>query len=158
MFPFLFHYHFPDCLFQFYFHTLFPFLTVPSLSSSRSHLLLILTVEGHDKVSGTITEGRLTLVDLAGSERISRTEARGIRLVEAAAINKSLSALGQVCACCVCVSVRICLWCVCVHGYGCGRVGVGVCVCCICGCGHVPMCRCMYVCLLKWPDIRAHVV
>ena len=48
-------------------------------------------------MSGTITEGRLTLVDLAGSERISRTEAKGIRLVEAAAINKSLSALGQVC-------------------------------------------------------------
>lgn len=36
------------------------------------------------------------LVDLAGSERISRSEATGQRLVEAAAINKSLSALGQV--------------------------------------------------------------
>ena len=35
-------------------------------------------------------------MDLAGSERISRTEAKGMRLVEAAAINKSLSALGQV--------------------------------------------------------------
>ena len=78
-------------------NTHYPFLSLPSPSSSRSHLLLILTVEGHDKVSGTITEGRLTLVDLAGSERISRTEAKGIRLVEAAAINKSLSALGQVC-------------------------------------------------------------
>jgi len=40
--------------------------------------------------------GRLTLVDLAGSERIARSEATGERLVEAAAINKSLSALGQV--------------------------------------------------------------
>jgi len=38
----------------------------------------------------------LTLCDLAGSERISKTEAEGQRLVEAAAINKSLSALGQV--------------------------------------------------------------
>lgn len=36
------------------------------------------------------------LVDLAGSERISRSEATGQRLVEAAAINKSLTALGQV--------------------------------------------------------------
>jgi kinesin family member C2/C3 len=35
------------------------------------------------------------MVDLAGSERISKTEATGQRLVEAAAINKSLSALGQ---------------------------------------------------------------
>ena len=74
----------------------------------------MLSVEGHDKVSGTVTEGRLTLVDLAGSERISRTEAKGIRLVEAAAINKSLSALGQVCACvCVCVHACVCV-CVCV--------------------------------------------
>jgi kinesin family protein C2/C3 len=39
------------------------------------------------------------LVDLAGSERISRSEATGQRLVEAAAINKSLTALGQVNEC-----------------------------------------------------------
>ncbi|KAK3103694.1 hypothetical protein FSP39_021089 [Pinctada imbricata] len=65
-------------------------------SSSRSHLLLMLAVEGHDKVTGAISKGTLTLCDLAGSERISKTEAEGQRLVEAAAINKSLSALGQV--------------------------------------------------------------
>lgn len=64
--------------------------------SSRSHLLFMLKVEGHDTVSKATSKGRLTLVDLAGSERISRSEATGIRLVEAAAINKSLSALGQV--------------------------------------------------------------
>ena len=63
--------------------------------SSRSHLLLQLMVEGHDTVSGQVTRGKLTMVDLAGSERISKTEATGQRLVEAAAINKSLSALGQ---------------------------------------------------------------
>lgn len=57
----------------------------------------MLTVEGHDKVTGAITKGTLVLCDLAGSERISKTEAEGQRLVEAAAINKSLSALGQVC-------------------------------------------------------------
>ena len=84
----------------------------------------MLSVEGHDKVSGTVTEGRLTLVDLAGSERISRTEAKGIRLVEAAAINKSLSALGQVCAC-VCVCVHACV-CVCVCVCVCARTQVVV--------------------------------
>lgn len=56
----------------------------------------MLTVEGHDKVTGAISKGTLVLCDLAGSERISKTEAEGQRLVEAAAINKSLSALGQV--------------------------------------------------------------
>ena len=66
------------------------------LFSSRSHLLLMLSVEGQDKVTGAITRGTLILCDLAGSERISKTEAEGQRLVEAAAINKSLSALGQV--------------------------------------------------------------
>ena len=65
-------------------------------NSSRSHLLFTLKVQGFDTVSKATSSGRLTLVDLAGSERISRSEASGIRLVEAAAINKSLSALGQV--------------------------------------------------------------
>lgn len=66
------------------------------MCSSRSHLLLMLQLEAYNTVSHTTTRGRLTLVDLAGSERISRSEASGLRLVEAAAINKSLSALGQV--------------------------------------------------------------
>ena len=56
----------------------------------------MLRLTAHDTVSMTTTHGRLTLVDLAGSERISRSEAVGQRLVEAAAINKSLTALGQV--------------------------------------------------------------
>lgn len=67
-----------------------------TLHSSRSHLLLLLSLKSYNLVSGVTTRGRLTLVDLAGSERISRSEATGLRLVEAAAINKSLSALGQV--------------------------------------------------------------
>lgn len=53
-------------------------------------------MEGSDEVSGLTSRGTLTLCDLAGSERISKTEAEGQRLVEAAAINKSLTALGQV--------------------------------------------------------------
>ncbi|XP_067855671.1 uncharacterized protein [Heptranchias perlo] len=58
--------------------------------------MLTLCVNGVDSVSGTTYHGTLTLCDLAGSERISKTEATGQRLVEAAAINKSLTALGQV--------------------------------------------------------------
>ena len=64
-------------------------------ASSRSHLILTIIIEGKNNISGVVSKGRLTLVDLAGSERISKTEATGQRLVEAAAINKSLSALGR---------------------------------------------------------------
>lgn len=71
-------------------------LTLALVNSSRSHLLVGIQLEGYNKVSGVTSRGRLTLVDLAGSERISKSEAKGQRLVEAAAINKSLSALGQV--------------------------------------------------------------
>ncbi|XP_054476497.1 kinesin-like protein KIFC3 [Anoplopoma fimbria] len=70
--------------------------TKMNIQSSRSHLVVALQVEGSDRVSGLTSRGTLTLCDLAGSERISRTEAEGQRLVEAAAINKSLTALGQV--------------------------------------------------------------
>ena len=70
--------------------------TKMNTDSSRSHLLLLLKLHGTDRVTNAVTRGTLTLVDLAGSERISKTEATGQRLVEAAAINKSLSALGQV--------------------------------------------------------------
>ena len=70
--------------------------TSMNASSSRSHLLLQITVNTYNNISNVSTTGKLTLVDLAGSERISKSEATGQRLVEAAAINKSLSALGQV--------------------------------------------------------------
>ncbi|MGH0125601.1 UNVERIFIED_CONTAM: hypothetical protein FKN15_010367 [Acipenser sinensis] len=70
--------------------------TKMNISSSRSHLVLILRVDATDKVSGVKSHGTLTLCDLAGSERISRTEALGQRLVEAAAINTSLTSLSQV--------------------------------------------------------------
>ena len=53
-------------------------------------------VEGINLVTEVKTHGKLSLVDLAGSERVAKSEAVGQRLVEAAAINKSLSALGQI--------------------------------------------------------------
>ena len=65
-------------------------------ASSRSHLVLTLEVTGVDKVTKEKTVGKLRMVDLAGSERNSKSGATGQQLVEANAINTSLSALGQV--------------------------------------------------------------
>lgn len=64
--------------------------------SSRSHSILTVYVDAQDSVSGERTRSKLHLVDLAGSERLSKTGATGERLVEAQAINKSLSSLGDV--------------------------------------------------------------
>ncbi|CAN9507978.1 unnamed protein product [Ophioblennius macclurei] len=67
--------------------------------SSRSHALFLITVEcsqpGPDGRKH-IRVGRLNLVDLAGSERQAKTGVQGDRLKEAAKINLSLSALGNV--------------------------------------------------------------
>uniref|UniRef100_A0A3B3ZE69 Kinesin-like protein n=1 Tax=Periophthalmus magnuspinnatus TaxID=409849 RepID=A0A3B3ZE69_9GOBI len=67
--------------------------------SSRSHALFLITVEcsqpGPDGRKH-IRVGRLNLVDLAGSERQAKTGVHGERLKEAAKINLSLSALGNV--------------------------------------------------------------
>lgn len=67
--------------------------------SSRSHALFLITVEcsqpGPDGRKH-IRVGRLNLVDLAGSERQAKTGVLGERLKEAAKINLSLSALGNV--------------------------------------------------------------
>jgi len=70
--------------------------TAMNTASSRSHLLLQLRVTVTHTVTKKQARSLLTLVDLAGSERVSKSEVSGNGLVEAAAINKSLSSLGQV--------------------------------------------------------------
>jgi kinesin family protein 5 len=65
-------------------------------ASSRSHAVLTVRVARTERVSGAARAGRLVLVDLAGSETNRATGTAGAALREAAAINKSLSALGNV--------------------------------------------------------------
>ena len=64
--------------------------TAMNSSSSRSHS--IVEIELRSRRSQAV----LHLVDLAGSERVSRSKVTGERLKEAASINKSLAALGNV--------------------------------------------------------------
>jgi kinesin family protein C2/C3 len=69
--------------------------------SSRSHAVLSIryhsvAVDSGDATTESSPAPVLHLVDLAGSERIAKSEVKGIHLKEAQAINKSLSALGDV--------------------------------------------------------------
>ena len=67
-------------------------------TSSRSHAVLQIICEHKDRDAGIQAElriGKLSLIDLAGSERASKTNNRGIRMIEGANINKSLLALGN---------------------------------------------------------------
>lgn len=64
--------------------------------SSRSHSVFVIKIIGENKQSGKRADGILNLVDLAGSERLASSQARGDRLKETQAINKSLSSLGDV--------------------------------------------------------------
>lgn len=66
--------------------------------SSRSHSVFILNISGNNASTGESIEGILNLVDLAGSERLNQSGSTGDRLKETQAINKSLSALGDVIA------------------------------------------------------------
>lgn len=66
--------------------------------SSRSHAILLVTVEHKERDAGTDAEvkvGRFSLIDLAGSERAANTNNTGLRMVEGANINRSLLALGN---------------------------------------------------------------
>ncbi|KAJ1956527.1 Kinesin-like protein kif15 [Dipsacomyces acuminosporus] len=67
--------------------------------SSRSHSVLLLVIQSLKQMDSGLTEireSRFNLVDLAGSERQKLANTSGLRLKEAANINKSLSALGKV--------------------------------------------------------------
>ena len=75
--------------------------TAANRESSRSHALFTVALESKARLvpgagAWRRRSGTLHLVDLAGSERQRASEAAGQRLKEAAAINKSLSALGNV--------------------------------------------------------------
>merc|ERR1711988_1942445 len=65
-------------------------------ASSRSHLLLTITVECTVQETEQVIYGKITLCDLAGSERPKKSEVTGDALKEAIEINKSLTALDDV--------------------------------------------------------------
>merc|ERR1712142_148303 len=64
--------------------------------SSRSHSVFLLRIEGFNTATHEKCSSMLNLVDLAGSERVKDSGSEGMRLMEAQAINKSLSNLGNV--------------------------------------------------------------
>ena len=70
--------------------------TSMNAQSSRSHSVFTLHLEGVNEKRGISLKGALNLVDLAGSERVKKSKVTGDKLKEAAAINKSLSALSTV--------------------------------------------------------------
>jgi kinesin family protein 18/19 len=72
--------------------------TEANSQSSRSHAVLQIAIEKHDRGAGikrAIKTGKLSLIDLAGSERASASANRGQLLKEGANINKSLLALSS---------------------------------------------------------------
>ncbi|KAF8580927.1 kinesin-domain-containing protein [Ramaria rubella] len=65
-------------------------------ASSRSHAVLAITVTKVDALEQKVLTGKINLVDLAGSENNKLTGNDPARMAESAAINKSLTVLGQV--------------------------------------------------------------
>lgn len=65
-------------------------------TSSRSHCIFILALQGRELGSDTIWNSKLHLVDLAGSERVHKSDPETQIKNEAKYINKSLSFLEQV--------------------------------------------------------------
>ncbi|XP_066547507.1 kinesin-like protein KIF18A, partial [Amia ocellicauda] len=68
-------------------------------SSSRSHAVFQIYIKQHNnthRINQTMRVAKLNLVDLAGSERGSPTNAKGVRTLEGANINRSLLVLGRI--------------------------------------------------------------
>jgi len=70
--------------------------TAMNMASSRSHLILTITVKRTNKATGAESSSKIMLCDLAGSERLKKSLAAGDVQKEAIEINKSLTALGEV--------------------------------------------------------------
>lgn len=51
-----------------------------NVESSRSHLIIGVTIESTNLTNGSVTYGKLSLVDLAGSERAAKTGAKDEQL------------------------------------------------------------------------------
>merc|ERR1719233_55186 len=64
--------------------------------SSRSHMIVIVSVQGFNVPANIEYLGKPFMVDLAGSERVAKSGVSGKALKEALEINKSLTALGDV--------------------------------------------------------------
>jgi len=67
-----------------------------NMVSSRSHLLVNLTLIQNDNKKQIVKKGKLMMVDLAGSEKVSKSGAEGKTLQETRQINQSLLYLGNV--------------------------------------------------------------
>ena len=70
--------------------------TVMNQSSSRSHCIFTIIIDGKSKKDGTSFKSKLHLIDLAGSERISKGHIEGNLMTETKHINLSLTYLEQV--------------------------------------------------------------
>lgn len=70
--------------------------TAMNSQSSRSHLVMTITISSTNKETQERLHGKILICDLAGSERLKRSEVSGDAQKEAIEINKSLTALGDV--------------------------------------------------------------